>query len=260
MKKCPQCGTQYSDVTLSFCLQDGTPLIVAPQADTPTVVLGETETAIPRRDAIRVPIDDPSSRGWDKSQVTHVAQPPEKKGSKTALAVLLTIVGMLLLFGIIGIAAMLFWPRPGPESAGNSNNSNNTNVVIPNYNSATPSSTVSPIKTAQIIPASTPRPSPAATLTSPATSSYPPTTRLKFGRGGYSTSFSGDINPGDSRSLVLACRSGQILTANLSGSSCISIRGSGTSFRTTTSSGDNYVTVVSTCSTTARFTITISVI
>jgi hypothetical protein len=257
MKKCPQCGTQYSDVTLSFCLQDGTPLIVAPQADTPTVVLGDTETAIPRRDAIRVPIDDPNSGGWDKSQVTHVAQPPEKKSSKTALAVLLTIIGMLLLFGIIGIAAILFWPRPSPESA---RNSNNTNVVIPNNNSATPSSTVSPIKTAQINPASTPRPSPATTFASPASSSYPPTTRLKFGRGGYSTSFSGDINPGDSRSLVLACRSGQTLTANLSGSSCVSIRGSGTSFRTTTSSGDNYVTVVSTCSTTARFTITISVI
>src|SRR5438552_19014995 len=70
MKKCPQCGTQYSDITLSFCLQDGTPLVVAPQTDTPTVVLGETETVVPRRGAIRVPIDDSQPSGWGQIHVT----------------------------------------------------------------------------------------------------------------------------------------------------------------------------------------------
>jgi len=109
MKKCPKCGTQYADVTLSFCLQDGTPLIVAPQTDTPTVVLGEEETVAARRDAVRIPVGDPQSDAWGQSQVTQVAPPqPEKKGSKMALAIGLTVAGMLLLFGIIGIAAIVF--------------------------------------------------------------------------------------------------------------------------------------------------------
>src|ERR1051325_6980190 len=100
MKKCPQCGTQYSDVTLSFCLQDGTPLVAVPQTDTPTVVLGETETVVPGRNAIRVPIDDSQTSGWGQSQVTRVAPSPERKGSNTALAVVLTAAGMLVIFAV----------------------------------------------------------------------------------------------------------------------------------------------------------------
>jgi len=262
MKKCPQCGTQYSDVTLSFCLHDGTPLVAAPQIDTPTVVLGETETVVPRRDAIRVPIDDPQASGWGQSQVTHVAPPrPEKKGSNTALAVGLTAVGMLVIFAMIGIAAFVLWPRPKPI-ASNVNIFPNTNVtgLDSNYNYSTPYAAASPARTSM---PSTPRPTTVATPPPPPPilSSYPSTKRLVFARGAYSTSFSGEVNPGDTRSLVLGCRRGQSLSANVSsGGECVTIRGGGTSLRTTTSSGDNYVTLTNRCSSVARFTVTISVI
>jgi hypothetical protein len=247
MKKCPQCGTQYSDVTLSFCLHDGTPLIVEPAGDTPTVVLGETATRV------RVPVGDQASDAWGKSQVTQVAAPVEKKGSNTALVATIAIVGVLLLFGIIGIAAILL--LRGPERVYVANNTNlrpNTNVVL----ASTPYVTASPMRMPSPMANVEPSPDkPPSVL-----SSYPATKRLVFARGAYSTSFSGDINPGDTRSLVLGCRSGQSLSANISGSSCVNIRGGGSSFRTTTSGGDNYVTIASTCSTVAHFTVTISVI
>lgn len=263
MKKCPQCGTEYSDVTLSFCLHDGTPLIVAAQGDAPTVVLGETETVVPRRDAIRVPLAE-TQLSWGQSESTRVAvQPerqPEKKTSNTALAVGLTVVGMLLLFGIIGIAAIVFLRNSEEAKLPNTNITPNKNVNGPGTNYATPDPPASPMRTP---PSPTPASTPQRTPDEPppkVLASYPSTTRLRFSRGAYSTSFSGDINPGDTRSLVLACRSGQSLSANISGSGCVNIRGGGSSYRTTTSGGDNYVTIVSTCSSVARFTITVSVI
>ena len=134
MKNCPQCGTQYSDLTLSFCLQDGTPLVDAPQADAPTAVLDEEETVAARRDVVRIPVGDPNSVASNQSQVTHVAAepPPEKKGSNTALAVGLTMVGMLLLFGIIGLAAIVFLRNAQQASVNNNFPPNITNALMSN--------------------------------------------------------------------------------------------------------------------------------
>ena len=265
MKKCPQCGTQYSDVTLSFCLQDGTPLIVAPATDTPTVVLGETETVAARRDAVRVPVGDTTTGTWGQSEVTHVAaQQPEKKGSKMALAIVLTIVGMLIFFGIIGAAAIVFFRNSQQAAVQNVNILPNTNLggLNTNYNSSsTPYPTANSVRNST--PPKTPASSPATAPPPPPSvpSSYPSTTRLKFARGSYSTSFAGDLNPGDSRSLVLACRSGQSLSANVtSGSSCVALRGGGTSLRTTTSGGDNYVTLTNNCSSVVHFSVSISIV
>jgi hypothetical protein len=258
MKKCPQCGTEYSDVTLSFCLQDGTPLVTSPQADTPTVVLGETDTVV-RGGQVRVPIGEPDSGKWSQSQVTNVASSqPTKKGPNTAWAVGLTVVGMLLLFGIIGVAAIVFL-RNSQQASVNNMKGPNTNMGGSTTNYSTPYTMPSPVQTPPTTPSYTPRSSPATTPPPPVLSSYPSTTRLKFARGSYTTSFSGDINPGDTRSLVLACRSGQSLSANVLGSSCVTIRG-GSSLRTTTSSGDNYITITSTCSSVAHFSVSITII
>ena len=92
MKICPSCKTQYSDDTLSFCLQDGTPLAAGFSSDTPTVVLGETETVAARRgDRVNVHVGDSGSSAWQQSQVTHVAtQRPERQGSNTPIAVAAT--------------------------------------------------------------------------------------------------------------------------------------------------------------------------
>ena len=255
MKVCPACRTQYSDDTLSFCLQDGTPLVSGFDIETPTVTLGEVETEAVRRDRVNVPID-PASAAWQQSQVTNVAtlRPPEKR-SNTAVAVGATVVGMLFLFGLIGIAAWIFLKNSGPQLPQNANNMpNNTggglsNVVLP-----------TPQQTVFATPASTRTPS-SPIPTPPVEVSYPATTRLKLGRGAYSTRFSGDINPGGRRTMVLACRSGQSLKAMVSSADgCVSIGGGGASYFSTTNSGDNYVSVTSNCSSTVRFTIFVTII
>jgi len=261
MKSCPACNNQYSDDTLAFCLQDGTPL-VARDVETPTVVLGEVET-VARAGGQYIPVNQPSVPAWQQSQVTHVGTAmPQGKGSNTPIVIAIAAVGLLVLLGIVGLAAVVFFKNAADSSMANAN----TNVNIPSSNlnnGAFPTPQMSPLATPTVAtstPAPTPISSPPATPP-PALSSYASTTRLKFARGAYSTSYGGDVNPGDARSLVLACRSGQSLSANVSSSGgCVTFRGGGTSFRTTTNGGDNYVTVTNSCSKVVRFSVSISVI
>ena len=255
MKNCPKCGTQYSDDSLSFCLQDGTPL-VGSEADTPTVVLGASGAPVTRRDAVRVPVGGPDIAGSGDGPFNRAAPPVvEKKSSNVMLAVVGTAVGMLVLFGIIGLAAFLFYRNSQIAGVQNANVPPAPNVPAINKNSVTPAS---PARTSA---PSSPAPSPASSPAEPVLSSYPATSRLKFAKGSYSTSFTGDINPGDTRSLVLSCRSGQSLSANVSSrSNCVTFRGGGTSLATTTSGGDNYITVSNNCSSVAHFTVNISII
>ncbi len=261
MKSCPACNTQYSDDTLVFCLQDGTPL-VATDMDTPTVVLGEAET-VARQGRIHVPLNDPDSGAWPQSQVTHVATAiPEQKRSNTPIVIAIVAVGLLILLGIVGLAGVVFFKNAANSTVANTN----TNPNIPNSNlnnGAFPTPQMSPLATPTIAastPYPTPMSSPAATPP-PTLSSYPSTTRLKFARGAYTTSYGGDVNPGDARSMVLACRSGQSLSASVSSSGgCVTFRGGGTSFRTTTSGGDNYITVTNNCSKVVRFSVAITII
>lgn len=115
MKTCPACNTQYSDDTLLFCLQDGTPL--SGSGDTPTVVLSETET-----------VARGSGTQWQPSQVTHVATArPRAKGSNTTIAVILTVVGMLVLFSFVGIGAWIFFKNSNGPIVTNTNIANNAN-------------------------------------------------------------------------------------------------------------------------------------
>lgn len=128
MKRCPSCNTQYTDITLLFCLQDGTPLVDGPQAETPTVVLNETETVVARsgHDRMQIPVSDPNAAAWQQSQVTHVASlQPEKKGSNTAIAVAVTAVVMFIVFGTLGIGAWLFLRNGQGEVAKNTGDLSN---------------------------------------------------------------------------------------------------------------------------------------
>jgi ketosteroid isomerase-like protein len=135
MKICPTCQTRYQDDTLSFCLDDGTPLVVGPQADTPTVVLGEPETFVARSGY--------GPHSAQPSEVTRVQsfeqQQPPKSGSNTALVVTVTVLLMLLLFVAIGVGVLLYINSGGPTIT-----NVNTNVAIPppnlnsNFNSNLP--------------------------------------------------------------------------------------------------------------------------
>ncbi len=136
MKTCPNCHTQYTDDTLRFCLQDGTPLDAARVTEQPTVLLSgqETETVV----RANVEVSDSEITQFKQKQnsgTTNIpSYPPETaSGSKTSLIVAATAAAMLLLFGIVGIGAWLYL-RGGDDVAKNTKANQNVSV-LPNMNS-----------------------------------------------------------------------------------------------------------------------------
>ena len=105
MKTCPACLTQYTDDTLQYCLQDGSPLTAVSQTAAPTVAFGETETLVNPRSGERR-LDTKPSLGND---VEALRGTRAGRGSRTALAVAITALLMLLVFGVLGIAAFLYF-------------------------------------------------------------------------------------------------------------------------------------------------------
>jgi len=150
MKHCPNCQTRYTDDTLRFCLQDGTPLADDSEEMPPTVAFGETETetVISPRQVERLPVDAPN---WEQSRETGVSPtqtgPPRK--SKTLPIVLLTAFVTLLLLGAGGIGAWLYLRNQrnnqneiAKNSAANSQIANtNSNLKANAKNSPSPTAT-----------------------------------------------------------------------------------------------------------------------
>lgn len=136
MKTCPHCDTRYSDDTLQFCLQDGTPLLAPDARHTPTVVLAEDET-VTRGGGVQ----------WPPSQVTHVStRTAQAKGSRTAIAVAITVVAMLVLFGFVGVAAWLLLGN-GREIA------SNASTINANRPGGGPTTNLTPTSTANVLQA-----------------------------------------------------------------------------------------------------------
>jgi len=129
MKICPACLTQYSDDTLRYCLQDGT---VLKPFEPPATTAGETETFVRPR----------VTPGTPQSEVTRVLPVPvQRQEANTALTVVLTAVGMLVLFAAIGAAAFIVWTNsPEPTNI-------TANVVTPGNQKAPPLPT--PAKSSQ---------------------------------------------------------------------------------------------------------------
>jgi hypothetical protein len=127
MKVCPECKTQYTDDSLSFCLQDGTRLS-EPQTDHPTVSLGHGETQVKSN------AGDSEETRWRPSEVTRVdALGPERRTSGVPWAIAAAAI-VVLLFGAAGLGAFLIYKAiSGPTS----NLANNSNI-------GTLSGTVSP--------------------------------------------------------------------------------------------------------------------
>lgn len=165
MKSCPKCGNRYSDDTLAYCLQDGTVLTSDAEAETPTVVLGETETVVSHSsgDRFQIPITDPGRQQYQQSQVTSFAPAQTNRGgSKVFWAVAATIIVMLVVFSVAGVGIFMLVRNGRSEPARNantsgdqSNNSISTNYNSPATTSATPIVAPSTAKTATPIPSST---------------------------------------------------------------------------------------------------------
>jgi len=162
MKKCPNCQTIYSDASLQFCLQDGTPLAEFSDQSMPANSDTEAETVVstnkgmnslPRQvEPIRFEV--PSSYQTNQADWSQPSQPViieqrETKKSNTTAIVLLTALGTILLLGIGGAAAWLYFKNNRTEVAVNvntapQNRQTNANAALPNVNLATPSPTPTP--------------------------------------------------------------------------------------------------------------------
>ena len=114
MKICPQCNSKYTDETLQFCLQDGSPLEfgVPETSSMETVALNEEEaqTVIAARKSEKIRFDLEQLAHERVREETPLSNPTiqaEPRSSNTLLAVLATAFAMLVLF--LGIAAAWFY-------------------------------------------------------------------------------------------------------------------------------------------------------
>lgn len=132
MKRCPRCNRSYTDPSLNFCLEDGTPLVAsgAPDPNATIRYTGPLDTAPSTPEVQRQPAPL-------LNQVDATAQPrqwspmppavPRKKSSAVWW-----IVGGLLVVGIIGVGAVIM--IIALASLGSNANRTNTNTNSRNVN------------------------------------------------------------------------------------------------------------------------------
>lgn len=134
MKRCPTCGKNYTDQNLSFCIEDGTPLVPATSESEPTT--GE-------------PSYRPSDWKGPAYEPPHTYMPPGGSNKRKVWPWVVGILGVLVI-GIVGmsIAAAFLLPRmmraqanrnAPPRNANvesNSNQRSDLNANSPDHNPA----------------------------------------------------------------------------------------------------------------------------
>jgi ketosteroid isomerase-like protein len=158
MKICPQCQTSYTDDSLRFCLQDGTPLADQDFSDGS----GEQETVVsPRQtDKVRVPVTNDQSQNRTQTGETVVYETPKK--SSTALIVALTALLTILAVGAGGLGVWFYLRDGKKEIAGNKNSKPVNAAAAPNVSNANQPANVNSDanSNANATPAATPTPQP----------------------------------------------------------------------------------------------------
>lgn len=122
MKQCPTCQSQYTDDTLQFCLQDGSPLsLLGDSPESRTIAFGEQETVVSNRPSGQ--INQPqmtNPTGWNPNlHQSYPTMPAPEKKSNATMAVFVTVFVMLLLFSVVGIGAWLYFRGATPDDNGN---------------------------------------------------------------------------------------------------------------------------------------------
>lgn len=115
MKQCPACGRNYTDETLSFCLEDGAALF-APNNSTNSEVTLEFTPAPTER--IEIPRSSAPPQNFQVRQFVN-QPPPSQRTSKIWMIPVVGVLFLVIFGGVIG-AFLLLRSRP--------NNSPNTNI------------------------------------------------------------------------------------------------------------------------------------
>ncbi len=116
MKQCPSCQSQYTDDTLQFCLQDGTPLRSSSTSQMPTVAFGEQETVFSNRQSNQT--NAPRETQPNQFSANAAFTPPAKR-SNAPIAFILTAFLLVLFFGLVGVGAWLYLKGATPDPNGN---------------------------------------------------------------------------------------------------------------------------------------------
>lgn len=183
MKRCPTCNRTYTDDTLRFCLQDGSPLVSEGQnfvTDPEATLVGERSEGPPpteildQRSAQTIAIPPPSQTSPPQSRppITqggggHQTSAPKQRN--TAMVVVVSVVGTVLLLSLGALAIFVYLKNrdeaerartanmaenrnANNANALNSNNTQNNNRANANANarpspSPSPSPTATPVDT-----------------------------------------------------------------------------------------------------------------
>lgn len=144
MKSCPTCNRTYTDASLNFCLEDGTPLVGSPPPGfDPNATIRYTDardTGHPPAEVVRqvaptyqVPAATPAP-GSQFGQQQYLPSPAPPRKSRAiwwilGAAALVALIGIAAVIVIIAIAGM------GSNSNTNSNHANANRLVNRNVNS-----------------------------------------------------------------------------------------------------------------------------
>jgi ketosteroid isomerase-like protein len=136
VKRCPTCNKTFADHNLSFCLDDGTPLVITDAADETTLIMSSPEA----KDS-STPPSNPSGAG-ERASAYQPPSPYVPPGAynqpkrKTWPWFLGIVVIVFIIFAGLGIAAALLIPRI--LSASSNSNTTNLNANIDRRSSSSP--------------------------------------------------------------------------------------------------------------------------
>lgn len=139
MKICPHCQNTYTDDSLQYCLQDGTPLNNYKPSEAPTSVWtseanNEAETLVkPRQPAASYETQKSMPpQNWQTSRETVFAtETAEPEKSNTLKIVLLTLLGMVVLLAVGGVAGFIMWKNSRNQEVAVNVNAKPVNTKTP---------------------------------------------------------------------------------------------------------------------------------
>lgn len=119
MKRCPTCQSTYTDDSLRFCLQDGSPLVSMGDDPPPTEIMDVRHAPTARASA-------PAPTEIIHSRATQSGPPPSavhapSPSSPAIKALLITLIALVLISAFLGI---VLWQRSSSPSTSTENNRN----------------------------------------------------------------------------------------------------------------------------------------
>jgi hypothetical protein len=131
MKRCPTCNRTFTDPNLSFCIEDGTPLIkaVEPAYDSEATIVSTSSSSGGPDNETQSSDQDGSGNGWSSPAYQPPPKfppPPPSQRRKVWPWVVGSIGLLVIVFVGLGIAAAVFIPQMMKESVRNNRNSGNS--------------------------------------------------------------------------------------------------------------------------------------